>query len=73
MAGCLTFVPISCMGPKHATKDKHLILQPVFMDGARACSSILDILELQKQVPQHLPESHGALVFEIHPHFLNGT
>ena len=20
MAGCLTFIPISCMGPKHATK-----------------------------------------------------
>ena len=24
MAGCLTFIPISCMGPKHATKDTHL-------------------------------------------------
>ena len=34
---------------------------------------VLDLLELQKQVPQHLPESHGAVVFEIHPHFLHGT
>ena len=22
MAGCLTFIPISCMGPKNAPKDK---------------------------------------------------
>ena len=22
VAGCLTFIPISCMGPKHAPKDK---------------------------------------------------
>ena len=49
------------------------MLQPVFMDGAHACSSILDLLELLKQVPQHLPESHGAVVFEIHPHFLHVT
>jgi hypothetical protein len=34
---------------------------------------VLDLLELQKQAPQHLPESHGAVVFEIHLHFLHGT
>ena len=34
---------------------------------------VLYLLELQKQAPQRLPESHGAVVFEIHPHFLNGT
>ena len=34
---------------------------------------ILDLLELQKQVRRRLPESHGAVVFEMHPHFLHGT
>ena len=29
---CLTFILISCMWPKLATKDKYLILQLVFMD-----------------------------------------
>ena len=31
VAGCLTFIPISCMGPKHAPKDKVLIFQPIYM------------------------------------------
>ena len=31
MAGCLTFIPISCMRPKHAPKDKDLIFQPIYM------------------------------------------
>ena len=31
VAGCLTFIPISCMGPKHAPKDKDLIFQPIYM------------------------------------------
>ena len=31
MAGCLKFIPISCLGPKHATKDTYLIFQPVYM------------------------------------------
>ena len=31
MAGCLKFIPISCMVPKHATKDTYLIFQPVYM------------------------------------------
>ena len=42
---------------------------PRFMNFRR----VLDLLELQKQVPQRLPKSHGALVFRIHPHFLHGT
>ena len=31
VAGCLTFIRISCMGPKHATKDTDLIFQPIYM------------------------------------------
>ena len=42
---------------------------PMFMNFRR----VLYLLELQKQAPQHLSESHGAVVFEIQPHFLNGT
>ena len=34
---------------------------------------ILDLLELQMQVRRRLPESHGAVVFKFHPHFLHGT
>ena len=41
---------------------------PSFMNVGR----ILDLLELQKQVRRRLPESHGAVVFEFHPHFLHG-
>ena len=25
------FIPISCMGPKHAPKDRYLIFQPIYM------------------------------------------
>ena len=42
---------------------------PSFMNFRR----ILDLLELQKQVRRRLPESHGAVVFEFHPHFLHVT
>ena len=31
VAGCLTFFPVSCMGPKHAPKDIDLIFQPIYM------------------------------------------
>ena len=31
MPWCLKFIPISCMGPKHATEDTYLIFQPVYM------------------------------------------
>ena len=52
----------------------HVMLMPLhdsmpsFMNFRR----ILDLLELQNQVRQRLPESHGALVFEFHPYFLHG-
>ena len=42
---------------------------PSFMNFRR----ILDLLELQKQVRRRLPASHGAVVFEFHPHFLHET
>ena len=41
VARCLTFILISWMWPKLATKDTHLIFQPVFMH-ACACSSIFN-------------------------------
>ena len=28
---CMKFIPISCMGPKHAPKDADLIFQPIYM------------------------------------------
>ena len=28
---CLKFIPISCMGPKHAPKDTDLSFQPIYM------------------------------------------
>ena len=31
VVGCLTFILISCMWPKHATKDTNLIIQPIYM------------------------------------------
>ena len=31
VVGCFTFIPISCMGPKHATKDTYLNFQPIYM------------------------------------------
>ena len=31
VGGCLTFIPISIMGRKHAPKDKDLIFQPIYM------------------------------------------
>ena len=44
-------------------------IMPSFMNFRR----VLDLLELQMQVPQRLPESHGSMVFEIHSHFLHLT
>ena len=61
--------------PKKGQKIYHDMLMllhdsmPSFMNFGR----ILDLQELQKQVRQRLPESHGAVVFEFHPHFLHGT
>ena len=42
VAGCLTFIPISCMGPKLAPKDKDLIFNQFICTGVCACSSNLN-------------------------------
>ena len=61
--------------PQMGQKIYHGMLMPLhdsmpsFMNFRR----VLDLLELQKQVPQCLPKSHGAVVFKIHPHFLHWT
>ena len=39
---CLKFIPIYCMGPKHAPKDKDLIFQAIYIIRACACSSNLN-------------------------------
>ena len=39
---CLKFIPISCMGPKHETKDTDLIFNQFIFIGACACSSNLN-------------------------------
>ena len=31
LAGCFTFIPISCMGPKHAPRTKRFDFQPIYM------------------------------------------
>ena len=56
-------------------KIYHGMLMPLHdsMQSFMNFGRILDLLELQKQVRRRLPESHGAVVFEIHPHFLHGT
>ena len=36
---CLKFIPISCMGPKHAPKDRDLSFNQFICTGACACSS----------------------------------
>ena len=55
-------------------KIYHDMLMPLYdsMPSFMNFEQLLDLLELRNQAPQHLPESHGAMVFEIHPHFLNG-
>ena len=42
VAGCLKFIPISCMGPKHAPKDTYLIFNQFICTGACVCSSNLN-------------------------------
>ena len=39
---CLKFIPIFCMGPKHAPKDTDLIFNQFICTGACACSSNLN-------------------------------
>ena len=31
VVGCLKFIPISCMGPRHVTKDINFNFQPIYM------------------------------------------
>ena len=31
VVGCLKFIPFSCMGPKHATRDTDLNFKPIYM------------------------------------------
>ena len=31
VAGCLTFIPISCMGPRNSAKDTNVIFQPTLV------------------------------------------
>ena len=56
-------------------KIYHDMLMPLHdsMPSLMNFKHLLDLLELQKQVRRRLPESHGGVVFEIHPHFLHGT
>ena len=62
---CLKFIPISCMGPKHAPKDTDVIFFNQFIcTGAFACSSNLNYAInalktqlMQKQVQTNPPES----------------
>ena len=42
VAGCLKFIPISCMGPKHATRTHIWFFNPFICTGACACSSNLN-------------------------------
>ena len=42
---------------------------PSFMNFRR----VLDLLEFKNQASQRFPAINGALVFEIHSHFLHGT
>ena len=42
VAGCLTFILISCMGPKNATKDTYLLFNQFICTGECACSSNLN-------------------------------
>ena len=60
--------------PQMGQKIYHGMLVPLHdsMPSIMNFRLVLDLLELQKQVRRRLPESHGAVVFEFHPHFLHG-
>ena len=61
--------------PKWDKKFYHGMLMPLhdsmpsFMNFRR----VLDLLEFKNQASQYFPAINGALVFEIHSHFLHGT
>ena len=63
---CLKFIPIPCMGPKHAPKDTDLIFQPIYMHLSMCMYVVqiwimhIDALKTQlmhKQVQTNPPES----------------
>ena len=60
--------------PQMGQKIYHDMLMPLHdsMPSFMNFGLVLDLLELQNQVCRRLPESHGAVVFEFHPHFLHG-
>ena len=60
--------------PQMGQNFYHDMLMPLHdrMPGFMNFRRILDFLGLQKQVRRRLSESHGAVVFEFHPHFLHG-
>ena len=71
---CLKFIPISCMGPKHAPKDTDLIFFDQFIcTGACACSSNLNYahkmhlklskcIKMSKRTPKNHKNSHNTPV-----------
>ena len=57
--------------PQMGQKNYHSMLMPLHdsMPSFMNLGRILVLLELQKQARRRLSESHGAVVFEFHPHF----
>ena len=43
MPWCLKFIPISCMGPKHAPKDTYLIFQAIYMHWSMCTQFIFEL------------------------------
>ena len=70
-AGCLTFIPISCMGPKHATKHTYLIFQPILLVHLHVVQIwIMHIKHIENSVnaqkcpsePRTITENHTTLM-----------
>ena len=61
--------------PQMGQKLYHGMLMPLHdsMQSFMNFKRVLDLLELKNQASQCLPAKNGALVFEIHSHFLHGT
>ena len=76
MARCLTFIPISCMVPKHATKDKYFIFNQFICIRACACSSNLNYahqlprksnscIKMSKRTPKNPKLNTPLLLFYV--------
>src|SRR5215216_4765786 len=48
---CLKFIPISCMGPKHAPKETDLIFQPIYMHWSMCIISNLNYAHKMPRKP----------------------